>query len=341
MANAGIGFATGLLGGLTKNIAQNEQDQRLRALLQGDILGLGPEAGLDTTAIQGLGGGESGGVSGITSALGLTRTAGPSIESLIQLRGQLQARAKAEEQEKFNFEKITTLLRNGTTFSPEEEALALAGFRNPGRKIGLQAAFRQSREAKAFKDKFGQKLTAGQLTSGEKASGLWQMGEFKEAIKSMDEPFKTVTTPAGGVTSILGPGGKVQETIEGPARESTRTSAQEEADKARANYYNALAKSPRGGVMFNEFLRQGGNQDDEGAFLDYVAKRRQAGQAPPKPPALETVTLLQEAGKYSTPQAVLDAIDKNKLTPEIGKQILKQKFGFKEKTKSARPSNPR
>ena len=188
MANAGIGFATGLLGGLTKNIAQNEQDQRLRSLLQGDMLGLGAEAGVEpgAGATQDLGGGESGGLRGITSAFGLTRTAGPSIETLIQLRSQLQARAKAEEKEKADYDKVLELLKNGKTFSSQEEAVTLAGIRKPMRKMILQGQFRQANEAKAFRDKFGQRIMEGAPES-ELAAGFLQLGKEEEAVKLLQK----------------------------------------------------------------------------------------------------------------------------------------------------------
>lgn len=211
MPNPGIGFATGLLQGLTRNVEEDEKQRQLRATLQGDILGLGGE-------VSSPDGGTTGVLPGLASAFGLAPTPGPSVESLLVQKGMLAGQQQ-------NFQKALEVIKSGAELDPQQEAQLLSTVPGGFSRMLLTGVLKKQKAERDMRAELERLVQDPNATPEQKRNAalnfFFRTGkaapEHLTGTKPPERPV-VVNTPAGGRSTIIDPTTGQERVIEGPPR---------------------------------------------------------------------------------------------------------------------------
>ena len=153
MGAGAIGFGTGFLNQLTKNVEQGDENSRLRAILQGDILG----AGGDPQDL-GVNQGQQGGFQRFLSAIGAMKPQGPSIESLILQRQQKLGAERRQAKQRARFKEDIEAIRSGINLDPSEEASLLSEAPDAFSRMYMASEIKKAKGLKELEGKVEQRI---------------------------------------------------------------------------------------------------------------------------------------------------------------------------------------
>lgn len=230
----GLGFGTGILGGLARNAQQATEDQRMEALLMGDLLGnenlLTPQERSiipTTTEPQ----------SALTSIGSMLAGGNRSkINSLLMLRGIIAQRAAREKEKIQSYRGILESIRKGeiSDLSPAEEEAIIKDAPKPVQFL-LRPAFKRVKQERAARERlFG---PSGILAKGVRAGSTGAQEEGEEAT----DIFRPATRP-----EIAAAAGGIPGLEDDVARELLkRESAQRPFGSAQTGYFTMEGDRPR------------------------------------------------------------------------------------------------